>query len=332
MMLRFEDILGHEQIKEYFKNALERHQVSHSYILTGEAGMGRKTLANAFAMALQCERGEAEPCGECHSCRQFLSGNHPDVIYVRHEKVGSIGVDDVREQIINDVTIKPYSSPYKIYIVDQAELMTVQAQNALLKTIEEPPEYAVIFFLTTNSDSFLPTIISRCTVLKLNPLYDQVIKDYLKEHQKISDHQADVCTAFARGNLGKAIALSNSEEFARMQEIVLELLKHVMDMPLHEMLASLKEMKEANLNVKDCIDFMQLWFRDILMFKATKDTSLFIFKDEYKYIKKIADHSSFDGIEKILEALDKVKVRLDANVNFELAMELMLLVMKENIV
>ena len=332
MMLRFEDILGHEQIKEYFKNALERHQVSHAYILTGEAGMGRKTLANAFAMALQCEEGKPEPCGKCHSCRQFLSGNHPDVIYVRHEKVGSIGVDDVREQIINDVTIKPYSSPYKIYIVDQAELLTVQAQNALLKTIEEPPEYAVIFFLTTNADSFLPTILSRCTVLKLKPLYDQVIKQYLKDHEKVSDHQADVCTAFARGNLGKAIALASSEEFARMQEIVLHLLKHVRDMQVHEMLASMKEMKEANLNIKDCIDFMELWFRDILMFKATKDTSLFIFKDEYKYIREIADHSSFDGIEKILQALDKVKVRLDANVNFELAMELMLFVMKENIV
>ena len=330
-MLRFEDILGHEQIKEYFKSALERHQVSHAYILTGEAGMGRKSLANAFAMALQCEKGGAEPCGVCHSCRQFLSGNHPDVIYVRHEKAGSIGVDDVRVQIVNDAGIRPYSSPYKIYIVDQAELLTPQAQNALLKTIEEPPEYVVIFLLTTNSDAFLPTILSRCTVLKLKPLYDQVIRGYLIEHNKASAHQADVCTAFARGNLGKAIALSSSEEFMRLQEIVLNLMKRVMEMPVSEMQASLREMKDAGLNIRDCLDFMQLWFRDILMFKATKDTSLFIFKDEYKYIREIADHSSFDGIEKILEAIDKARVRLDANVNFELAMELMLLTMKENI-
>ena len=118
----------------------------------------------------------------------------------------------------------------------------------------------------------------------------------------------------------------------RLQEIVLNLMKHVMDMPIADMLASLKEMKDANLNIKDCLDFMQLWFRDILMFKATRDTSLFIFKDEYRYINEIADHSSFDGIEKILAAIDKAKVRLDANVNYELAMELMLLVMKENII
>ncbi len=331
-MLGFEDILGHEQIKDYFKHALERRQVSHAYILTGEAGMGRKTLANAFAMALQCEDGEARACGTCHSCRQFVSGNHPDVVYVRHEKPGSIGVGDVREQIINDVDIKPYSSPYKIYIVDQAELLTVEAQNALLKTIEEPPEYAVIFLLTTNSEAFLPTILSRCTTLKLKPLYDQAIKTYLKEHEKVSEHQADVCAAFARGNLGRAVALASSEEFVRMQEIVLELLKHVNTMEIREMSAVLKEIKSANLNVEDCLDFMQLWYRDVLMFKATRDTSMFIFKDEYRYIKEIADHSSFDGIEKILKAIEKAGVRLRANVNYEVAMELMLLVMKENFV
>lgn len=331
-MLRFEDILGHDQIKEYFKSALERHQVSHAYILTGEAGMGRKTLANAFAMALQCEGGDAKACGACHSCRQFVSGNHPDVIYVRHEKPGTISVGDVREQIINNVDIRPYSSPYKIYIVDQAELLNVQAQNALLKTIEEPPEYVIIFLLTTNSEAFLPTILSRCTILKLKPLYDQVIKSYLKEHEKISDHQADVCAAFARGNLGKAVALASSEEFARMQEIVLGLLTRVKDMEIREMIAALKEMKESNLNIGDCLDFMQLWYRDVLMFKATRDTSMFIFKEEYKYIKEIADHSSFDGIEKILKAIEKAGVRLNANVNYEVAMELMLLVMKENFV
>ena len=117
-----------------------------------------------------------------------------------------------------------------------------------------------------------------------------------------------------------------------MQEIVLRLLKQVPDMSVAEMTAALKEIKERGLNIKDCLDFMQLWFRDILMFKATQDSSLFIFKDEYKYLKEISDHSDYAGIEKILAAIDKAKVRLEANVNFELAMELMLLVMKENIV
>ena len=112
----------------------------------------------------------------CHSCKQVMSGNHPDLIYVKHEKPGSIGVDDVREQINDTIMIRPYSSYYKIYIVDEAEKMTVQAQNALLKTIEEPPSYAVIILITTNQEAFLPTILSRCVQMKLKPLKDFTIK------------------------------------------------------------------------------------------------------------------------------------------------------------
>ena len=118
----------------------------------------------------------------CHSCKQALSGNHPDLIYVTHEKPASIGVDDIREQINDTIQIRPYSSYYKIYIVDEAEKMTVQAQNALLKTIEEPPSYAVIILITTNQEAFLPTILSRCVQLKLKPLKDFTVKSYLTEH------------------------------------------------------------------------------------------------------------------------------------------------------
>ena len=155
-MLSFQDIVGHEQIKEHFQNAIENHKVSHAYILTGEAGMGRKSLANAFALALLCEKGGKEPCMQCHACKQVLSDNHPDLIHVTHEKPNSIGVDDIREQINDTIMVRPYSSYYKIYIVDEAEKMTQQAQNALLKTIEEPPSYAIILLLTTNQEAFLP--------------------------------------------------------------------------------------------------------------------------------------------------------------------------------
>ena len=159
-MLVFKDILGHEQIKEHFQNAVRTGSVSHAYILSGEAGMGRKSLANAFALSLLCEKGLPDPCMKCHACRQVLSGNHPDLIYVTHEKPASIGVDDIRRQINDTILIRPYSSYYKIYIVDEAEKMTVQAQNALLKTIEEPPSYGIILLLATNPDVFLPTILS----------------------------------------------------------------------------------------------------------------------------------------------------------------------------
>ena len=159
--------------------------------------MGRKTLAKAFAMTLLCEKSDKEPCMECHSCKQILSGNHPDVIWVTHEKPNSIGVDDIREQLNDTIQIKPYSSAYKIYLVDEAEKMTVQAQNALLKTIEEPPSYAVIILMTTNEEAFLPTILSRCIKLKLRPLKDQTVSSYLMESMGIGESQADIYAAFA---------------------------------------------------------------------------------------------------------------------------------------
>ena len=190
---------------------------------------------------------------ECHSCKQFLSGNHPDVIWVTHEKPASIGVDDVRIQINDTVSIRPYSSPYKIYLVDEAEKMTVQAQNALLKTIEEPPAYAV-----------------------------------------------------------------------------LTLLKNIKDMDIPMLLDYIRKLQEDNLDLYECLDFMQLWYRDILMFKVTKDMNSLIFKDEYSAVSSCCQKSSYEGLEEILSAIEKAKVRLNANVNTDLALELMLLTMKEN--
>ena len=105
----FNDIIGHEMIKEHFKKAIETNHVSHAYILTGEAGMGRKSLANAFAMTLLCEKGKKEPCMQCHACKQVMSGSHPDLIFVSHEKPNSIGVDDIREQINDTATTEIYT-------------------------------------------------------------------------------------------------------------------------------------------------------------------------------------------------------------------------------
>ena len=326
----FKDIIGHERIKEHLMKAIESNHVSHAYILTGEAGMGRKSLENAFAMTLLCEKGFSEPCMQCHACKQVMSGNHPDIVYVSHEKPGSIGVDDIRDQIHDTIMIRPYSSYYKIYIVDEAEKMTVQAQNALLKTIEEPPSYAVIMLLTTNQEAFLPTILSRCVQLKLKPLQDTVVKSYLMGSLGIGESKADVYAAFARGNLGRAIHLASSEEFQLLYTELLHMLKHLKEMDITELLFYIKKMKDENLDIYDCLDFMQLWYRDVLMYKVTQDINLLIFREEFNTMKEMSAASAYDGIELILKAIDKARIRLDANVNMELAMELMLLVMKEN--
>lgn len=329
-MAGFHDIIGHDMVKDHLQKAIEYHKVSHAYILSGEEGMGRKTIARAFAMTLLCEKSDKEPCMQCHSCKQIMSGNHPDVIWVTHEKPASIGVDDIRVQINDTIMVKPYSSGYKIYMVDEAEKMTVQAQNALLKTIEEPPAYAVIILMTTNQEVFLPTILSRCIQLKLRPLKDYVVSGYLSEMMEVPESKADIYAAFARGNLGKAIHLASSEEFSLLYKEVLTLLKNIKEMDIPMLLDYIKKLQEDNLDLFECLDFMQLWDRDILMFKVTKDINTLVFKDEYGVVSGLCQKSSYEGLETILNSIEKAKARLNANVNTELALELMLLTMKEN--
>ena len=324
----FQDILGNDMIKEHFKKAIENHKVSHAYILTGEAGTGRKSIANAFAMTLLCEKGQSDPCMVCHSCKQVLSGNHPDLIYVKHEKPNSIGVDDIREQINDTIMIRPYSSYYKVYIVDEAEKMTVQSQNALLKTIEEPPSYAVIILITTNQEAFLPTILSRCVQLKLKPLKDFTVKSYLTEKFGVPEKEAEICAAFARGNLGKAIHLASSDEFKELYQRVMMIIRQVDSMDIVTLLDHIREIKEQNFDIGEVLDLLQLWYRDVLMYKVTKDMNLLIFKDEYKAINGMGQKIDYAGLEKILESIETCRARLAANVNMELAMELLLLTMK----
>lgn len=332
-MSRFKDIVGQEQIKEHLEGAIRLNKVSHAYIINGERSSGKEFIAKTFAMALQCEKRseqEIEPCGECHSCKQALSGNHPDIKFLTHEKPNTIGVDDIRLQINNDVGIKPYSAPKKIYIINEGEKMTVQAQNALLKTLEEPPEYAVILILTANANALLPTVLSRCVLLNMKPVRDEQVKQFLMENMEIPDYKADICVAFARGNLGKARILAKSEEFDKVKEEAITLLKYINDMEINEIVAAIKKINEYKFDVNDYMDILSIWYRDVLLFKATHDANHLIFREEIQYIRKVADKSTYEGIETIIDALEKTKQRLNANVNFDLVMELLLLTIKEN--
>lgn len=329
-MAKFTDIIGQEQLKEHLQNAIAMDKVSHAYLINGERSSGKEFVAKVFAAALQCEKGGTEPCGECHSCIQAKSGNQPDIIFVAHDKPNTIGVEDIRTQINNDIGIKPYSSPRKVYIMNEGEKMTVQAQNALLKTLEEPPEYAVILILTTNVEALLPTILSRCVVLNMKPVPDHKIKKYLMEELQIPDYKANICVAFARGNIGKAKMLASSEEFEKVKEEAVTLVKYINDMDISEVVKAIKKISEYQFDVTDYLDILSVWYRDALMFKATKDANSLIFKNEIQYIRKVADRSTYEGIETIVKALQQAKRRLEANVNFDLTMELLLLTIQEN--
>lgn len=329
-MSGFDKVIGHTQIIDYFHKAIAQDKLAHSYIITGEKGSGKKLLTGIFAKTLQCEAQGTEPCGECRSCKQSDSGNQPDIIWVTHEKPGSIGVDDVRDQLVGDIVIKPYSSKYKIYIVDEAEKLTVQAQNALLKTIEEPPAYGIIIFLTTNAEMFLPTIVSRCVNLNLYPLSSKLVKTYLMEELKVPDYKADVCVAFSQGNMGKAIQLAKSAEFDAVKSQFIRLMKNIENMGYVELLQAVNDAQSDEFGLQDYLDFILIWYRDVLFYKATRSADGLVFREEVSSIDARASKTSYEGIEEIVKAIEIAKARLNANVNEEIVTELMFSKIKEN--
>ena len=329
-MANFLDIIGQEHIKEHFKHAVTESAPSHAYLIQGEQRCGKEFVARIFAMALQCEDSGHAPCQSCHSCLQALSDNHPDIKYISHEKPNSIGIDDVREQIIEDIIIKPYQGPYKIYIMNEAEKMTTAAQNALLKTLEEPPAYAIIMLLTTSMEAMLPTILSRLVHLNMKPVPDEELKRFIMKEMKVPDYKADIAVAFTRGNLGRAKMLVESEDFDKIKDEAIILVKNISDMGVADIIIAIKKISEYRLNIDDYLDIISIWYRDVLLFKATSDGNKLIFKQEIQYIKRVAKRTSYEGIGKIIDALEVAKKRIRANVNFELTIELLLLTIREN--
>lgn len=326
----FRDIIGNQHIKDLFIRSVETGKIPHAFVLSGEDGMGKMMLARSFSKLIQCEAPEgAVPCGHCRSCRQFETGNHPDVIFLSHEKPGTIGVDDIRFQLNQDIVIRPYSSRYKIYIVDEAEKMTVQAQNALLKTLEEPPEYAVILLLTSNGANFLQTILSRCVVLNLKQVPEEEVRQLLTERQ-VPEGQLEPIVKLARGNVGKALKMAASDDFSAMMHAITRLMETIHQMNFEELMASVNQLGEYKLSIHDCLDFIRMWYRDVLLFKVTNDLNVLAFQESYHSIREISNQKSFEGIEGTMQAIDTAQRRLDANVNFELTMELLLLAIKDS--
>lgn len=345
-------ILGQNHIIKHFENAIKMGKISHAYIINGEEGSGKLRLAVHFAKALQCvdnnpdagddnlqfdffaeEKDEEKKvtgvaCGECRSCKQTDSGNQPDIKYITHEKAG-IGVDEIREQINDDIDIKPYSSRYKIYIVPDSEKMTVQAQNALLKTIEEPPEYAIIILLTTNADTFLQTILSRCVLLNIKPVKEDTIKNQLTAEYGVSDYEAKVAATFAGGNPGKAIKLATSDDFRELKNSVTGTLISLEKGGMDVIAEAIKSAAEFKKQIGEYFSLLRIWFRDMLMYKATGSSENLIFQDDYITIETMSEKCSYYDIDIILKSIDQAEGRINSNVNFDATIEVLFLAIKE---
>ncbi len=328
--MSFKDIIGQEQIVGHMKSALRDGKVSHAYIIAGEKGSGKKLLANTFAMAIQCEEGGDEPCGMCRSCKQAMSGNNPDIKYITHEKPNVISVDEIRVQLNSDIAIKPYARKKKIYIIDEAEKMNVQAQNAMLKTIEEPPEYAVILLLVTNPGLLLQTIVSRCISLNIRAVDKKRIAKLLKEKHGASEYMADLAAGFSDGNVGKAIDFAASDEFSSLKAEVLKALKKFDSADAGELFGFAKEWADDKANLTERLSLAEMWYRDLLVVKATDRTDKAYYKEEQRELYRQAALFSFEQITAKTEAIALFKERAKYNLNAESALMVMMLTLRDN--
>ena len=325
-MYTFEEIRGNTPLVEQLRRSAASGRSSHAYLFLGGAGAGKRLIANTFAKALQCE-GEKRPCDSCKSCHAFNHGNHPDVIYFQPLKNGkTYTIEDVREQLLETVDLKPVQYEKKIYIIEKADTLNIQSQNALLKTLEEPPAHAVFLLLAERAEAFLPTILSRVVVMKIRPLSAETIADYLMQAGHLAE-ESHILSAYAQGRIGQALELAEDEGFREMRQDILGKLEALPSMSEGEAYLLAKDL-EGYKNDLRFLDIMELWYRDLLTAKSLREEGYLIQRDKKDAIFRAAKEPAA-LLAKKAAAVRTARMRLAQNANFRLTMEVMLMDLKE---
>ena len=325
-MYTFEEIRGNTPLVEQLRRSAASGRSSHAYLFLGGAGAGKRLIANTFAKALQCE-GEKRLCDSCKSCHAFNHGNHPDVIYFQPLKNGkTYTIEDVREQLLETVDLKPFQYEKKIYIIEKADTLNIQSQNALLKTLEEPPAHAVFLLLAERAEAFLPTILSRVVVMKIRPLSAETIADYLMQAGHLAE-ESHILSAYAQGRIGQALELAEDEGFREMRQDILGKLEALPSMSEGEAYLLAKDL-EGYKNDLRFLDIMELWYRDLLTAKSLREEGYLIQRDKKDAIFRAAKEPAA-LLAKKAAAVRTARMRLAQNANFRLTMEVMLMDLKE---
>ena len=241
--MSFETLLGNEQLKKNLSQSISSGHLSHFYLISGPAGSGKRTLAVSLAAAMLCKERE-KPCMRCAACRKVLSGNHPDFITVDDPEKKTVPVDLIR-QARSDMYIQPNEADRKIYLFPRAQDMGLPGQNALLKVLEEPPQYGVFLLLTDNPNKLLPTVRSRCRELKLQPLPEQILLRQLeKEFPNAGREDLQAAAARSGGFLGQAkLLLEAGEQISPQTQLFLQGLGEKNGMALLQTLVPMEKWK-----------------------------------------------------------------------------------------
>ena len=326
-MYEFNKILGNENIIKNLKASIKNDTISHSYIFDGAKKSGKETIAKSFAKLLQCEENGQEPCLKCSSCLSFDNGNNPDIIYIKGDKK-KLGVEEIRELVIKNIDTKPFKYKYKIFIIKDAHTMTIQAQNAILKTIEEPPKFIIFLLLSKNYSLFLPTILSRCILFKIKPLKITLIEKYLNNIPEIDKNYIHLYTAYSEGSIGKALQIANSNEFLEIRKNIIYEIQELEKRDLIGIYKTSQIIERYKEDIQVVLDIFLLTYRDCIIYKQNNSFEKVIQKDINYIIIEISKMPIKNLLKKI-DAILKAKLYLEQNANFNMTIESLLLKLKE---
>jgi DNA polymerase-3 subunit delta' len=320
------NILGHEWAVELLQGHVARSEVRHAYLFTGSQGVGRRTLALRLAQALNCPQPPApgEPCLGCRTCQQIARMQHPDLAIVEAEQVGgTLKVDQVRE-LQHSLSLAPYEARYRVAVLLRFEEAHTSAANALLKTLEEPPGQVVLILTAESAESLLPTIVSRCEVLRLRPLSLDEVSKGLQSRWGLSPEEGRLLAHISGGRPGYALRLHQNPELLEQRKAWLDDHARMLGASRVERFAYAEALsKDRNVLGTALQIWASLW-RDV-MIQASGAAAPIANLDRTEEVGDLAERFGLDGARQTLFALNRTMDLLGRNANARLASEVLML-------
>jgi len=325
----FNEFVGQDEIKEYLKKSIKDNNVSHGYIFEGNKGIGKYNMALLFAQSLLCDNFSEEPCNECSSCIKVNTMNHPDlhIISTTDKSIKR----EVIDELIESINQKPYESERKIYIIKNSEDMTPQAANTFLKTLEEPIGNTIIILLTENSNLLLPTISSRCQIIKFKRIDNSIIASYVKDKFRLDSNTAKLIAYYSQGVLLNAekIALDENDILKRRSEII-KIYDKILSNDRNIIFEYEEYFEENKDNIDELIEILMAWLRDIY-FKKYGINDLIINTDYMDLLDRHSKIVKTHNIDKLIKYLQNVSYDIKNNVNYKLIIDNMLIKLQEEV-
>jgi DNA polymerase-3 subunit delta' len=318
--MTFDQILGHGRQKEILSRALTNGRLAHAYLFSGPDGIGKRLMALALARAIVCH--EQRGCGNCLACRKIDHQNHPD-LHILEPDGSSIKIEQIRS-LQRDLNLKPLESPRKICLIEQADVMTVGAANALLKTLEEPRGDTLLILLTAQPNRLLETIRSRCQPLPFTRHPNNRIQEELESQLEIDAAESHVLAALSEGSFKKAFG-KDRELYLEQRRELLKTLTGLSAGSILPILDFAEQLAADKTILPDILEIFQAFYRDVLMTLQGRGDEELVNLDLKEKIQRVSRSESLATTLAKLEALIEVRRQLDRNVNRQLAMEVLLL-------